>query len=85
MPIVNKRKAFKVFKGGTIVFIGTINDIAEALGVKRSTVLQIKSPGHQRRYRKPTYTFEEIGWVDSDEDGFSIDDLNDDIFTGGYQ
>jgi DNA-binding CsgD family transcriptional regulator len=44
-----KRKIYALYKGETLLADGTVNEIAEKMGVKISTVLYYRTPAYQRR------------------------------------
>jgi hypothetical protein len=44
-----KRKIYALYKGETLLADGTVNEIAEKMGVKISTVRYYKTNAYQRR------------------------------------
>lgn len=47
------KKQYAVYKGDDLLVIGTAEEIAEKLGIKKETVYFYASPAHKRR-GKPT-------------------------------
>lgn len=43
-------KVYALYKGDDFLAVGTIKEIAEQMGVKESTVMCYKTPGHINRY-----------------------------------
>lgn len=67
----SKEKIWAVYRDDDFLVEGTVNDIAEYLGVSRSRVMILKTPSHQSRSRfgKPApLEFVEIGWKDEVND-----------------
>lgn len=40
---------YALYKGDTLISIGTISEIAEQMGVKRETILYYQTPVYQKR------------------------------------
>lgn len=49
---LKKRKEYALYKGDKLVMIGTIDEIAQAEGIKRKTVFYYQTPAYLKRHEK---------------------------------